>query len=184
MTTHQTDLQSFHAKVCLTAAGILIHDNKVLLIKHKKVGFWLNPGGHCEPGEMPHQTAEREFWEEAGIKVRARSLGKVLAVDEVEYIPNPIVTNLHWVCQDNYEHRVNGKPLTEYALKHWHKRGCEQHVGFLYLVEPLDGVHFTENVEETDGIAWFSLAEVQKLDTHPQIKQEVAYAFELVNNSR
>ncbi len=58
-------------KICFTAGGILIHHNKVLLIKHKKLNMWLTPGGHVDERELPHQTAEREFLEETGIKVKA-----------------------------------------------------------------------------------------------------------------
>jgi 8-oxo-dGTP pyrophosphatase MutT (NUDIX family) len=56
---------------CLTAAGCLIHEDKVLLVKHKKLGLWLNPGGHIDPGELPHEAAEREFYEETGVFVEA-----------------------------------------------------------------------------------------------------------------
>ena len=170
------NLHTFKAKKCLTAAAILIHEDKVLLIKHKKVGFWLNPGGHIETDELPHQAAEREFWEETGIKVQALSYGLAGASSDTEALPSPIATNLHWVCRDNYETRVNKAPPTEYAEKHW-KKGCEQHLNFLYLVEPVDGVAFTENVEETDGIAWFTAEEVAQLDTNAQIKEEVRFAF-------
>ncbi|GAA1614727.1 hypothetical protein GCM10009679_18910 [Saccharothrix algeriensis] len=31
-------------------------------------GAWGVPGGHCEPGEAPEQTAVRELWEEAGLR--------------------------------------------------------------------------------------------------------------------
>jgi 8-oxo-dGTP diphosphatase len=170
------NLQHLPARVCLTAAGVLIHQHRVLLIKHKKVGFWLNPGGHIEPNELPHQAAEREFWEEAGIKVKTRPFGLSAKSDKTEYVPCPIATNLHWVCQDNFEHRVNGAPLTEYAQKFW-KKGCEQHLNLLYLLEPVGDVVFQENIEETDGIAWFTLEEVKELDTPDQIKQEVQYAL-------
>jgi 8-oxo-dGTP pyrophosphatase MutT (NUDIX family) len=174
------DLLSHHAKICLTVAGILIHQGRVLLIKHKKVGFWLNPGGHIEVDEAPHAAAEREFWEETGIRVKAVARGPQLEAADSEYLPSPITTNLHWVCRDNFEHRVHKVPLTEYAKLHW-KKGCEQHLNLLYLVEPVDQVNFTENIEETDGIAWFTPAELEALDTHDQIKQEVRLAFSLVS---
>ena len=39
----------------------------VLLAAHRKSGLVLPPGGHCEPGELPWQTVERECIEELGI---------------------------------------------------------------------------------------------------------------------
>ena len=105
-------LQNIDAKVCLTAAGCLIHDGKVMLVKHKKVGAWLCPGGHIDPNELPHQAAEREFWEETGIKVKAFDPNLPAATDGSEYLPNPILTNLHWVSEDNYHIRTQGKKQT------------------------------------------------------------------------
>ncbi|MDQ3008716.1 MAG: NUDIX domain-containing protein [bacterium] len=172
------DLQSLKAKICITAAGVLIHQQRVLLIKHKKVGFWLNPGGHVESNELPHRAAEREFWEETAIDVKARPYGMMWDNPDSEYVPSPFSTNIHWACQDNYVSRVNNMPPTEYAKKHW-KKGCEQHLNALYLMEPVGSVVFKENVEETDGIAWFTLKEVENLDTAEQIKQEVKFAFSI-----
>jgi 8-oxo-dGTP pyrophosphatase MutT (NUDIX family) len=173
-------LQDFHAKVCWPAAGCLIHDGKVLLVKHKKLGFWLNPGGHVEENELPHQTAEREFWEEAGIKVRAINAVLKSVKEDSEYLPHPMLSGLHWVCKDNYDARVDGKKLSEEMKKKW-ARGCEQHFHLLYLVEPVDinAVEFTEDVVETDGVSWFSKEELAKLETRLDIKEEVAYAFKL-----
>ena len=40
----------------------------VLLVLHKKVGLWLQPGGHCEPGDSSlAQAALREAVEETGV---------------------------------------------------------------------------------------------------------------------
>ena len=38
-------------------------NQKFLMIKHKKVGKWLQPGGHLEKGEKPHEAALREVFE-------------------------------------------------------------------------------------------------------------------------
>jgi 8-oxo-dGTP pyrophosphatase MutT (NUDIX family) len=43
----------------------------VLLAAHRKSGLDLPPGGHCEPGESPWQTACRECVEELGIPALA-----------------------------------------------------------------------------------------------------------------
>ena len=45
-------------------------NQKFLMIKHKKVGKWLQPGGHLEKGEEPHEAAIREVFEETGINVK------------------------------------------------------------------------------------------------------------------
>jgi 8-oxo-dGTP diphosphatase len=56
------DLASLPAKRCPTAAGVLIHQKKILLILHKKSQLWLPPGGHIDANELPHQAAKREFF--------------------------------------------------------------------------------------------------------------------------
>ena len=42
-------------------------DMSVFLVEHRNAGRWLPPGGHMEPGELPHETAAREIQEELGI---------------------------------------------------------------------------------------------------------------------
>jgi ADP-ribose pyrophosphatase YjhB (NUDIX family) len=42
-------------------------DDRVLLHRHKRLGIWLQPGGHLEPGEMPWDGAVRETHEETGV---------------------------------------------------------------------------------------------------------------------
>lgn len=173
-------LSEQQARVCLTAAGCLIHQNKVLLVKHKKLGFWLNPGGHIELNELPHQTAEREFWEETGVRVTAYDPQLPQVHDGSEYMPNPFLTNLHWISQENYHYRLNGTQRSSQTERDW-QRGCEQHLNFIYLVKPVDRtVKFAKNVEETDGIAWFSLEELAELETKDSIRVEVQQAFDLI----
>ena len=45
-------------------------DWNVLLIRHTKGRHISFPKGHVEPGETESQTAEREIWEETGLRVR------------------------------------------------------------------------------------------------------------------
>lgn len=51
------------------ASCFVINDNKILLIYHKKIGKYIQPGGHIEDGEEAYQTAIREVLEETGIQV-------------------------------------------------------------------------------------------------------------------
>jgi 8-oxo-dGTP pyrophosphatase MutT (NUDIX family) len=163
----------------MTASGFLVHEGKVLLIKHKKLGIWLAPGGHTEEEELPHESAEREFWEETGVKVRAVSAAKMLRnVGKTSYHPVPFAVNLHWISRENYKARLkNTDPTKRVSSEKW-SRGCEQHVVLVYLVEPVDGIEFKQNVEETDGISWFGLEDLKNIETIPEIKEEAQYALE------
>lgn len=173
------DLQSFPAKICDTVAGFLIHGQKVLLVKHKKLGIWLAPGGHIEPEELPHKAAEREVWEETGIKVKALDFWRKLPTTTLsENLPHPALTNLHWVSEANYQNRlISDHPNERMKTKLWPK-GCEQHVCFLYFVKPIDGLEFKQNLEETDGIGWFGVADIEKLETPDDLKREAEWMLD------
>jgi len=172
------DSISPQAKICFTAAGALVHQGKILLIKHKKLGIWLNPGGHIDPGELPHHAAEREYWEETGLKVKAKPFGLLYSGDGVEGVPSPFVSDLHWVSRENYEARVSNDPSIA-ANRRYTGRDCEQHLNFSYFVEPIAGLEFTQNVEETDGIAWFSRDEIDALETPAIIKLQIKEVLRL-----
>ena len=61
-----------------TARGIVVHDNKLLLMERwrlyeqQKLHYFSIPGGGIEPGETPEQTVVREIEEETMIAVRVR----------------------------------------------------------------------------------------------------------------
>lgn len=165
-------------KVCYTAAGILIHEGKVLLVKHKKLKIWLNPGGHIEPGELPHQAAEREFFEETGLRVQAYDSHGLLEDSESEYLPSPVLTNLHWVCKENFAARQ--KDPQNFQLHAQWQKGCEQHLGFLYLVRPLGSLEYIQDKTETDDIGWFGEQEIASLETAENVRKEILFAFATV----
>lgn len=184
------DLQKYDAKVCMTAAALLIVEKKALFIKHKKLQIWFCPGGHIDENELPHRAAEREFWEETEVKVRA--IDPFYEYDSAlsEYLPSPIESNLHWVSEENYSKRLkSATPNKRNSSPLW-KRGCEQHFGSLYLVEAVgnDGktlskiqdIHFKQNIEETDGIAWFSLDELDHIETNDDIRAEVKHGLQVL----
>lgn len=53
--------------VHVTASAVLVGRRGVLLHRHKRLGLWLQPGGHIEPGEWPDAAARREAAEETGV---------------------------------------------------------------------------------------------------------------------
>lgn len=40
-----------------------------MLVHHRRLNAWVPPGGHVDPGELPHQTAAREVLEETGVAI-------------------------------------------------------------------------------------------------------------------
>lgn len=53
----------------VTGSGIVVGPRGVIMLKHKRLGIWLQPGGHVDPGENPWEAALRESAEETGLEV-------------------------------------------------------------------------------------------------------------------
>jgi 8-oxo-dGTP pyrophosphatase MutT (NUDIX family) len=165
-----TKLQDTPAKRCLTVNAWLVHHNKVLLIRHKLLQLWLAPGGHVEQNELPHQAAEREFFEETGLKVRVISAFPVLpSLSGTENLPLPFLNNLHWINRPGeHKKRRNGDV-------------CEQHYAFGFFVEALESLDRIGRAADPDegieAVRWFTLSELKKADTHDIIRQEASYAI-------
>lgn len=51
----------------LTASAIVVSERGVVLHRHRRMGIWLQPGGHIDPGEPPEDAAVRETIEETGL---------------------------------------------------------------------------------------------------------------------
>jgi 8-oxo-dGTP diphosphatase len=57
-------------KVIPIVVGVVIRDNKILLLQRKNepyIGYWAFPGGKIEPHEHVREAAMREIQEETGI---------------------------------------------------------------------------------------------------------------------
>jgi 8-oxo-dGTP pyrophosphatase MutT (NUDIX family)/N-acetylglutamate synthase-like GNAT family acetyltransferase len=79
---------SEHAdRVHVTASAIVTGKRGVVLHKHKRLGLWLQPGGHIESGETPWDAALREAREETGLEVSVPPDGPRLV--HVDVHPGP-----------------------------------------------------------------------------------------------
>jgi 8-oxo-dGTP pyrophosphatase MutT (NUDIX family) len=58
---------------------------RVLLIKHRRLGVWLPPGGECLPGESPQEAAARELQEETGL------VGRFPKTSDIEGTPAGLI---------------------------------------------------------------------------------------------
>ena len=76
----------------ITASGIVIQHQEILLIKHRYIGEWFQPGGHVDSEEEPLQAAIREVAEETGWQTTPSSFhDQTIPIDiDVHLIPaNP-----------------------------------------------------------------------------------------------
>jgi ADP-ribose pyrophosphatase YjhB (NUDIX family) len=55
-------------------AAVIDGDGRILLIRRADNGLWAMPGGALEVGETPAAGAEREAFEETGVRCRAEAL--------------------------------------------------------------------------------------------------------------
>lgn len=64
-----------NVKFHITVKGIVIYNNKILIMKKVKpstdgLGFWELPGGGLEYGETPHEALIRELKEETNLDIK------------------------------------------------------------------------------------------------------------------
>lgn len=178
-----SNLLSFNAHKCQAAIGIMLHAGKTLLVKHKKLGVWMAPGGHLDEGELPHQAAEREFLEETGVVVRAIDPFMETWESVSQYFPSPILTNLHWIVRENYDARIASANSEELHTTELWPLGCEQHVGFIFIVEAAsDNVVINPGPGESPDVRWFTPDEVRALgadEIYPDSREELLHVFGL-----
>ncbi|MCC5833007.1 MAG: NUDIX domain-containing protein [Chlamydiales bacterium] len=138
----------------MTATVYILENEQVLLIYHKKLQKWLPPGGHIESNELPSEGAIREAKEETGL--------------DIALIPQENI----WI-----EPRWNGRSferpymcLLEHIPEH-NGHPAHEHIDLIYLGRPIGG-RLKENGDETDGLKWFSLEEIEWLEREIEIFDE------------
>jgi 8-oxo-dGTP pyrophosphatase MutT (NUDIX family) len=57
-----------HMSPAAGAEAVIVHEGKIMLIKRGDNGLWVVPGGLVEVGETLAEAAQRELWEETGIR--------------------------------------------------------------------------------------------------------------------
>ncbi len=75
--------------VHVTGSAIVVGARGVVLHRHKRLGIWLQPGGHVDPGETPWDAAHREAGEETGLSVSWPSAANPPPLLHVDVHPGP-----------------------------------------------------------------------------------------------
>lgn len=92
-----------HELIDFVVDAFIVHENKVLLIFHKKLKMWLCVGGHIELNEDPETALFREIQEECGLEVEILST-------KAESYPNrkslliPNFLDIHSIGDSGHKH--------------------------------------------------------------------------------
>ncbi len=135
-------MSHIHELIDWTTGVFIVKDGKILMVKHKKFGCWVCPGGHIELHEDPSQAARREVREETGLEIEFVGESPVDFKDHrVQCLERPRFVDIHDV------------PGTT----------GHRHIGLAYFARPVSG-EVTLEAEAHDDIGWFSANEVATMD--------------------
>lgn len=145
-----------------TATAYIIESERVLMIYHRKLQKWLPPGGHIDENELPYEAAIREALEETGVEIEILSDEHIWVNRwNASSIPRPFLSLL--------------EEIPEYKDQPAH-----QHIDFIFAARPVGGAEIV-NHQETGGLKWFTLHEVENLEEDVEIfaetKQVIATVF-------
>jgi 8-oxo-dGTP pyrophosphatase MutT (NUDIX family) len=144
-----------HEKIDFTVAIFVVHNEKILLIHHRKLDKWLPLGGHIELDEDPEQAALREAKEESGLDVELLGERPPTTSPGTRALIAPRFLDIHRIS-DTHEHIgmiywARPKAAAQASSRH----GSETH--------RQDACATTLAVEEHHDIRWCSLADLDTL---------------------
>jgi 8-oxo-dGTP pyrophosphatase MutT (NUDIX family) len=65
----------------VTSSAFVVSSRGVILHLHRRLGIWVQPGGHVDPGESPQEACVRETSEETGLSARHTAPPRLFHVD-------------------------------------------------------------------------------------------------------
>jgi 8-oxo-dGTP pyrophosphatase MutT (NUDIX family) len=129
--------------VVVSSAG-----DRVLLLHHRKLHRWLQPGGHADPGETAGESvALREALEETGID------GLALHPEA----PRPLDVDVHSIPARGSE-------------------PAHQHLDLRYLVVAPAAAALTPKADESNDLRWFRWEETDALGLDPGLERALRKA--------
>jgi len=151
---HPDPFDRANAEGHLTGSAVVVsaRGDRVLLLHHRKLERWLQPGGHGEPGETSGEVvALREALEETGIGG--------LALHPVA--PRPLDLDVHDIPARGED-------------------PAHEHLDLRYLVVAPDGAEVSPDLAELRELRWVTWDEVDALSPDPGLVRALGKARRLV----
>ena len=129
-----------------SVSAVILQEDRVLLVRHRRLGRWMYPGGYLEADEDPVDGLRREIREELGIDIELVCVPPVRHL-AVKVLPAPFLM-LSFDTDDSAEAR--------------------RQVDMVYICRPLRGTPVPSD-SELSGYAWVSIDDVDSLDLPPEL---------------
>lgn len=126
-------------------AGLLIHDEKLLIMQDKDQPYYYVPGGRIKMNEKSEDAVKREVKEELGIEV---NVNRMLWVNENFFKEETLQEQFHEICFFY---------LLELKDEEFFEKGSE------FVVDEEGKIHM---------YYWKSLDEIQNINVYPQFLKE------------
>lgn len=84
-----------HELIDFTVSAYIVHDDKILLMHHKKLNTWIQIGGHVELHEDTDEAILREIEEECGVDVTFLEPIDPVPLKASKHLRRPHFLNLH-----------------------------------------------------------------------------------------
>jgi len=142
----------------LTGSALVVSasGDQVLLLHHRKLHRWLQPGGHADPGEASGEAvALREAREETGIE------GLVLHPSA----PRPLDVDIHAIPAHGDE-------------------PAHEHLDLRYLVLAPAAAAITRRADESNDLRWFQWDQLGTLDLDHGLVRALAKARAVLEAAR
>ena len=141
----------------LTGSAIVVSADgrRVLMLHHRKLDRWLQPGGHANPGETSgEEVALREAFEETGLE----------GLELHPAAPRPLDVDVHDI------------PARESEPAH-------EHLDLRYLVTAPEDATLSPQIEELHALRWAAWGELDSLGPDRGLRRALGKARALIQVS-